>query len=139
MRTRACPVSVCRTAFAGIVSLALSTSCGTERPAPPSGTERSALGGDVAARVGDEVIHVALVAKVAADQRVSADEALRRLVDDAIVASAARSRGMERTTDWRLRSARARFTADKLLADAKAKGPPTDEEVQDLLAALGGA
>jgi peptidyl-prolyl cis-trans isomerase C len=107
--------------------------CGGERSTPPA-NERSALGGDVAARVGDEVIPVSLVAKVAADQHISAEEALRRLVDDAIVASAARRRGIERTSAWRLSSARARFTADKLLAEAKAKGPPTDDEVRELSA-----
>ena len=106
------------------------SSCGGDRTQPPP-AEQAALGGDVAARVGSDVIPMSLVIKVATAQHVAPREALRRLVDDAVSANAARTRGLDRQlpTSWRLTSARARFTADHLFADAKAAGPPTDEEV----------
>ncbi|MBX3190494.1 MAG: peptidylprolyl isomerase [Labilithrix sp.] len=98
--------------------------------------EGAALGGEIAARVGSEAIPLSLVNRVAADQRVTPREALHRLVDDAISAHAARARGLDRSTptSWRLTAARARFTADKLAADARALGPPTDEEIAKLSA-----
>ena len=55
--------------------------------------EQAALGGEVAARVGTDVIPVSLVVKVAAAQHITPREALRRLVDDAVAANAARARG----------------------------------------------
>lgn len=96
--------------------------------------ESAALGGRIAARVGDEIIPLELVAKVASDQNIPSDEALHRLVDDAVVAGAARARGVDRSSAvaFRLTAARARFTADHLLAAAKAEGPPTDAEVETL-------
>jgi hypothetical protein len=122
-------------AFGLIVLLTLSLSCGGEgekpsRPAP----EQSTLGGEVAARVGGEVIPRSLVVGVAAAQHVTPREALRRLVDDAVAASAARARGMEadRGTAWLLTAARGRATADLLMAEAKQAGPPTDAEIKAL-------
>ncbi|AKU97185.1 Peptidyl-prolyl cis-trans isomerase PpiD [Labilithrix luteola] len=107
-------------------------SCGQK--ATTTKNELASLGGDVAARVGAETIPVSLVAKVAAEQRVTPREALHRLLDDAIAANAARERGLDRSTppSWRLTASRARLTADKLLAEAKLAGPPTDEEVAAL-------
>lgn len=115
--------------------LATSLSCGGTTEAPPP-AEQAALGGEVAARVGSDVIPVSLVAKVAAAQHVTAREALKRLVDDAVAAQAARAKGMDRElpTSWRLTAARGRETADHLLADARRGGPPTDEEIKTLSA-----
>jgi len=98
--------------------------------------EQADLGGQIAARVGTEAIPLALVAKVSASQRVPADAALRVLIDDAIAADAARTRGLDKKTptSWRLRAARARFTSNKLFADAKTLGPPSDDEVRTLSA-----
>lgn len=118
---------------AAIAVLAVaSSSCGDGRPPPRE--EQAALGGEIAARAGNERIPVALVAKVAADQHVDPREALRRLVDDAVAADAARARGLDARPpgSWNLTAARARFTAEKLLADARAGGPPTDDEVRAL-------
>lgn len=107
-------------------------SCGEKTTATKN--EQASLGGEVAARVGGETIPVSLVAKVAAEQKVTPTEALRRLLDDAIAASAARDRGLDRVAppSWRLTAARARLTTDRLLADAKLAGPPTDDEVAAL-------
>lgn len=118
----------------GAFALALSwslVSCGRDAPpAPPA--EQAALGGGIAARVGGEPIPASLVAQVAADQRVSRAEALDRVVDDAVAASAARARGVDQRSpaSWNLRAARARFAVDRFLAEARAKGGPTDEEVK---------
>lgn len=115
--------------------LASSLSCGGSHEAPAP-AEQAALGGEVAARVGTDVIPVSLVAKVAAAQHVTPREALKRLVDDAIAANAARAKGLDREnpTVWRLTAARARVTADRILADAKRAGPPTDDEINTLSA-----
>jgi hypothetical protein len=124
---------VARIALAGL--LASSPSCSGGHEAPPP-AEQAALGGDVAARVGSDVIPVSLVAKVAAAQHITAHEALKRLVDDAVTAQAARLKGMDREvpTSWRLTAARARVMADHSLAEAKRGGPPTDEELKTLSA-----
>jgi hypothetical protein len=116
-----------------VALLALSSSCSGEPSAPPT-AERAALGGEVAARVGAEVIPLALVVEVAAAQHVTPREALRRLVDDAVAASAARSRRLDRDsrTAWLLTAARGRVTADHLLAEARQGGPPTDAEIAEL-------
>lgn len=110
-----------------------SLSCGSTRTAPPS-SEGAALGGEIAARVGGESVPLSLVAQVAKEQGVAPNEALRRLVDDAIAADAARSRrlDLQQPASWMLRAVRARLTTQHLLTEAKAAGAPTDEEVRKL-------
>lgn len=117
-----------------VVTALLSPSSCADRPPGPTAAEQAALGGDIAARVGTDVIPVSLVAKVALDQRVAPREALRRLVDDAICANAARTRGLDRSPpgSWRLTAARGRFTADRVIADARKAGPPSDAEIAEL-------
>lgn len=121
-------------AVALAVTAALAASSCTDHPPGPTTERQAALGGDVAARVGTDVIPVALVAKVAAAQRIPPGEALRRLVDDAICANAARARGLDRSPSpsWRLTAVRGRFTADRVMLDARKSGPPTDEEIKEL-------
>lgn len=116
-----------------VAMVLLASSCGSERTAPPP-PERVALGGEVAARVGTDVIPLSLVVKVAVAQHITPREALSRLVDDAICANAARARGLdlERTASWLLTAARARTTADRIRAEALQAGPPTDTEIADL-------
>ena len=85
-----------RVACVGAVSPWLpALSCGGDRRTPPP-VEQAALGGEVAARVGTDVIPMSLVIKVAAVQHIAPREALRRLVDDAVTANAARARGLDR-------------------------------------------
>ena len=124
-----------RVACMALLAMASGLSCGSDRTQPPP-VEQAALGGEVAARVGTDVIPVSLVTKVASVQRITAQEALRRLVDDAVTANAARARGLDRQlpASWRLTAARGRFTADRLLADAKLAGPPNDEELAQFTA-----
>jgi parvulin-like peptidyl-prolyl isomerase len=94
--------------------------------------ERAALGGSVAARVAKEPIALAVVERVAAEQAISPRDALKALIDDAVAAQVARERGLDRGARWQLTAARARFTADRLRADARAKGPPNAEEIETL-------
>jgi peptidyl-prolyl cis-trans isomerase C len=100
----------------------------------PAPEQAAALGGDIAARVGTDAIPVALVAKVAADQHLTPRDAVRRLIDDAVSASGARARGLdrERPASWVLTAARARWAADHIMAEARQGGPPTDAEIAEL-------
>jgi hypothetical protein len=123
-----------KTALLGLlVVLVAPCGCGSERKEPPA-AEQAELGGEVAARVGSEVIPLSLVTKVANAQHVDAREALRLLIDDAVTANAARARGLdrERPGAWRLTAARGRFVADRLLAEARKAGPPTDAEIVEM-------
>ena len=122
-------VSARRVALALLTS-AVSCTDGGRAPAP----QQAALGGEIAARVGTDVIPVALVATVAADQRVAPREALRRLIDDAVTANGARARGLDRESraSWLLTAARARWAADQILAEARQAGLPSDAELTDL-------
>lgn len=125
-----------RLASLALLAVASGLSCGGEKTATPPPAEQAALGGEVAARVGSDVISMSLVVKVAVAQRITPREALRRLVDDAVTANAARARGLDKQqpTSWRLTAARGRFTADRILADAKQAGPPNDPELTQLTA-----
>ncbi|MDF2693360.1 MAG: Peptidyl-prolyl cis-trans isomerase PpiD [Labilithrix sp.] len=93
--------------------------------------ENAALGGEVGAKVGEQPIPLGIIASVANAQKVTAREAARKVVDDEIAATAARSRGLDRQApaSWRLVATRARFTSDRLFDEAKRRGPPTDEEI----------
>jgi hypothetical protein len=109
---------------------ALVASCGGEDRRVDQG---AALGGDVALRAGSEVVPLSLVGNVARTQKIEVREAVRRLSDDAVAADAAKKKGLDRADPaaWQLEAARARFVADRLLTDARAKGPPTDDEVKE--------
>lgn len=123
---------------AGVALLAMLSgfSCAGDRTTPPPPVEQAALGGEVAARVGTDLIPMSLVIKVATAQRITPREALRRLVDDAVAANAARARGLDRQlpSSWRIVAARGRFAADRVVADARLAGPPNDEELSQLTA-----
>lgn len=120
---------------ATLVLALLTLSCRDRRTERPS-DQNTALGGEVAARVGSQAIPLGAVVAVAAAQDVPPREAVRKLVDDEIAASAARAEAYDRRepTSWLLVSARARFTADVLAKEARALGPPTDAEVDAVTA-----
>lgn len=105
-----------------------------EEGAAPRPQEVAALGGAVAARVESTVIPLELVAGVAAASGITPAEAADRLVDDAAAAEVARRRGLDRQrpASWQLDAARGRFTSQRLLAEARRAGPPTDAEVASL-------
>jgi hypothetical protein len=105
--------------------------CGGEK-APP--VETGPLPPGVVARVGGTEISADLAARVARAQHVEPRAAAGSLADDALAARVALDRGLDRDPDvsWRLRALRARLVTDRLRDEAKAKGPLTDAEVQDL-------
>lgn len=120
-----------------VVWAVLATSC-SEPAKPRAGDEQAALGGEIAARATSgsvtDAVPVSLVASVAREQHVAPSVALRRLVDDAVASVAARDRSLDRRSpaSWLLVAARGRIAADRLRLAAKAEGPPTDEEVNEL-------
>ncbi len=118
--------------LAGVVVLATALACSDAARGPAS--QQAALGGDIAARVGTDVIPVSLVAKVGVDQHLTPREALRGVIDDAVSANGARARGLdrERPAAWLLTAARARWLADWLVVEARQAGPPTDAEIAEL-------
>ena len=111
------------------LSVALALSCGGENKDGPE--EVKPLGGEIAARVGQVAIPVSLVAKVAEVQKITPREALKRLVDDAVASEAARAKGIDRRLPetWLLTAAHGRFTADHWAKEARAMGPPNDDEM----------
>ncbi|MEO8801243.1 MAG: peptidylprolyl isomerase [Polyangiaceae bacterium] len=118
-------------AVRAVVVLLLVASCG-EKPAPP--VVHAALGGETVAKVGDSVIERSLVEAVAREQHRSADEALSFVVDDAVLAQAARAKKMDLVASVHrdLIDTNARLVADRIDADAKARGACTDAEVATL-------
>lgn len=103
--------------------------CSERKPdvAPPPPAVTTALGGTTVARVGDDAIDRALVVAVARAQQVTADVALQRLIDDALLAEAARRQ--QPTTRMSEASVLARALILRLKEQALTKGPFTDEEL----------
>lgn len=91
------------------------------------------LGGAAVARVGKQTIYANQVAAVAKVQGLPADEALDRLLEDALFAEAALDKHLdeEAGAQSRLRAARVRWAERQFLYAAQAKGPPTSEEIAD--------
>jgi hypothetical protein len=110
--------------------LAAPIACG-RAPAPaPSLVSLGSLGGH-AARVGDVAIPVSLVAEVAGSRMVSGREALDGLVQDALLAQAAKAAGLagEPSVQWACAATLARVAPDRLVVEARALGAPTDQEL----------
>jgi hypothetical protein len=89
-----------------------------------------ALGGEVA-RVGDATLGAALVADVARSQGVPPPAALERLVEDALAAQGARAQGLDRDPGaaWAMTATLGRVVSRRLLDEARAEGPPTDDDL----------
>jgi hypothetical protein len=115
-------------------TIVASVCAGCSPPAPPPAGENALLGGEVAARVGGQPIPLAIVQAVAEKQGLSPADAARRVIDDEIAASGARARGLDLRgpASWQLTAARGRFSATRLLEEAKRRGPPSDDEVTAL-------
>jgi hypothetical protein len=113
---------------AGLALLAL-LSCGGGGGGASPVVGAKDLGGALAAKVGDDSIFVASVERVARAQAVSPQRARELLVDDAVLASGARSRGID---PWfQVDAALARRLSKSLLAEAEARGDVTDAELDD--------
>lgn len=114
---------------ARVVVLALVAGCSS------GGTTSVPLGGDTCARVdGALAIPGELVRRAAVEGSVSRDEALERLVADAIGASEARAAKLDDdpAVRGRLRAVLARSLVERLQADAKSLGAPTNAEIDEL-------
>ncbi|MDB4946033.1 MAG: Peptidyl-prolyl cis-trans isomerase PpiD [Labilithrix sp.] len=128
-------LSRCRASVVSIALLVLSCgSCTRRDEGERRAEEQASLGGQIAARVGVDVIPLTLVASVAAAQQVSPRVALDHLVADALSANGARERHLDGADParWLLVAARARWVADRTLEAARASGPPTAEEIAKL-------
>jgi hypothetical protein len=123
---------VVSTRAAAVLALVLACGPATRREEPAN----AALGGEIAARVGDTAIPLSVVAAVAAAQGLSARDAATRLVDDEIAAASARTRGLDRRQPaaWRTVAAEARLASDRILEDARRPGLPNAEELASLSA-----
>lgn len=100
--------------------------------APPeiSQVQTSALEGGVVAQVGALDVRAETVAQIAADQRLSIDEARKRTIRDALFGLGAENESLRGSAEVRA-AIRARL-ARTMLADIgaqTAEAPPTDEEV----------
>ncbi|HXN32216.1 MAG TPA: hypothetical protein VN894_10155, partial [Polyangiaceae bacterium] len=87
-------------------------------------------GGDPA-RVGDAAIPASLVAETARSRAEGVRQALDQLVEDALLAQAARGAGLERApvVDWASTATLARVVPERLRDEARARGAPTDDEL----------
>jgi len=126
-------VSAGRSPLAYLLSAALAASLGCGRHREPPAPTFGALGGEVA-HVGDTALPASLVARVAHARSEAPRAALDALIDDALVAQGARALGLDRRPDvgWATTAALARALDERLLEQARAEGPPRDDEVADV-------
>lgn len=98
------------------------------------GTSSVPLGGDVIARVDDTVISSEVVKRAAQEGQVSKEESVERLLGDAIGAQEALRAHLDERPDvrGRLRAVLARGVVERVQANARAEGPPNDQEVDAL-------
>jgi len=116
----------------GAAAVLLAVSAIACRETPPAST--GAMGGGVVARVGSDTIDATLVGAVAAAQGLAPREALRHLVDDALAAAGARDRKLDATHGVRFQhdAALARIVLQRLQEEARAAGPITAAELEEL-------
>jgi hypothetical protein len=99
--------------------------------APPAPVAQASLGGAIA-RVGTVVLSPALVARVASAKGSSPRDATGDLIADALAAQGAWARGLDRdpAVVGRCAAAVARRVPERLAQEAKAEGPPSEEELE---------
>jgi hypothetical protein len=100
-----------------------------ERPLPPDA--RVAVEGGARAGVDSTTISPALVESVTLAKGGRPSEAIADLVDDELLARAARSHGLERdpAVQWSVTADLAGRTARRIRDDARALGPPSEDEL----------
>jgi hypothetical protein len=113
--------------FAGAVA------CGPSSSPPAPKQTYGALSGEIA-RVGDERLDEGIVTALANARAEPPRAALDALVEDSLLARGARARGLDGTPEvlWGETSLLARQTATRFMNDARAKGPPTDDELMNV-------
>ena len=112
----------------GSLTLLSAFGCGEHR-APTVAT--GPLPPGLAARAGDQEIHVASVARIARAQGITPQKARDRAISDALFASAVRTNPNDAPrVAVAERSVLARAVVERLRNDAWSLGPPTDEELR---------
>jgi peptidyl-prolyl cis-trans isomerase C len=113
------------------LGLAWTAACASEHASSTVQTDKLAEG--VAARVGDDVVLLETVRRVAVAQGSSAREARDRLITDTLLAAEARRRfvgsGLAGTAE---RVALSRAVLEQLTEKARAQGPPSQAETLEL-------
>ncbi|MFO0586974.1 MAG: peptidyl-prolyl cis-trans isomerase [Polyangiaceae bacterium] len=121
-------------------ALLVATACDAPSPPPPPPAplplSAAPLDSGTIARVGDAPIRSNEVARIAAAQSISVKEARDLAVHDALFAEEARARGV--TADPQVNAAEsgvlARALMQQITAEAEARGPVTDEELDAVTA-----
>jgi hypothetical protein len=119
-----------------VVWLVLGAGCGSEHEPLAASAVAADLSPGIAARVGDETIATELVQRVSQAQRISPTDARELLIQSALWAMHARSQlaapGALASAE---RGALSRALLERLQAEARAGGEPTDDEVRRIVAA----
>lgn len=103
--------------------------CGSEQE--PEGTERrAALPPGIVARAGSTDVHVETVRRIAAAAAITSEEARDRAVADALFAEEAATRVPAATLQGLKRAALTRALLEGFAREARARGAPTDAEVE---------
>jgi hypothetical protein len=114
------------------LGLAWTTACTSEHASSSAG-KADKLAEGVAARVGDDVVLLETVRRVAVAQGSSGREARDRLISDTLLAAEARRRfassGLAGTAE---RVALSRALLEQLTEKARAQGPPSEAEILEL-------
>jgi hypothetical protein len=121
-----------RRAIGLFAAATLALSCAAcSSSAPPAPVGQASLGGAVA-RVGTVTLSPALIAGVARAKGSSPREATADLIADALAAQGAQARGLDRDpiVDGRCEAALARRVPERLAEEAKAKGAPSEDELE---------
>jgi hypothetical protein len=114
----------------GVLAALAAVACGEHRP---PGIVAGPLPPGLAARAGNEEIRLSSVARIARAQGIAPKAARERAISDALLAAAVRSSpGEAHRVVVAERSVLARAVVERVRDDARALGPPTDEEVRQL-------
>ncbi|MFO0550814.1 MAG: hypothetical protein U0271_20640 [Polyangiaceae bacterium] len=111
-----------------ISSLSSTVGCSSKSSKPSAVT--ASLSEGVVARVGSETIDASTVEQIAQAQSVDIRTALDRAIFDSLAAQEARSKALDKRTRRDINRVLARALLDQLADEARADGPPTDEEIQ---------
>jgi peptidyl-prolyl cis-trans isomerase C len=117
----------------GIVLLgACFLACGGDGATPE--TRRSSLPAGAVAKIGSELVRVETIARIARAQNLAFDAALEKAISDAAFALGARSSLSRAAVTGAERAALARSLLSALADQARASGPPSEDEVARLSA-----
>lgn len=95
----------------------------------PPRAQRTSLSAGVVARVDGEPIYAETVVAIASAQGDTAERALEKATFDALVAREASARGLGEQAHFEVSARLARALIEELASEARAKGPPTDDEL----------